>query len=94
MDVNTLAIGGVSLPLLIQVAIGLAKKLGFPTDYCPHLSVALGMIGAVGIAIIGSLPWYYGIVAGVMLGGLTCGIYDAGQGKLVASSDDTKKTTA
>jgi len=86
MDVSTLAIGGVSLPLLIQVAIGLAKKLGFPTGYCPHLSVGLGIIGGIGVAIIGSQPWYYGVVAGVMLGGLTCGIYDAGQGNVTDAS--------
>ncbi len=81
MDVSTLAICGVSLPLLIQVAVGLAKKLGFPTTYCPHLSVGLGIMGGIAVAVIGKQPFYYGIVAGVMLGGLTCGVYDAGQGK-------------
>jgi len=80
MDLNTLAIGGVSLPLLIQVIVGLAKKLGFPTAYCPHLSVFSGLIGGIAVAIIGGQPVYYGVVAGIMLGGLACGIYDASQG--------------
>ena len=82
MDLNSLAIGGVSLPLLIQVAVGLAKKMGFPSSYCPHLSAGLGIIGGIGVALIGGQPIYYGVVAGVMLGGLACGIYDASQGKI------------
>jgi len=80
MDVTNLAICGVSLPLFIQVAVGLAKKLGFPTSYCPHLSAGLGIAGGIAVAIIGGQPIYYGVVAGVMLGGLACGVYDASQG--------------
>jgi len=82
MDVSTLAICGVSIPLFIQVAIGLAKKLGFPTQYAPHLSAGIGIVCGVGVALIGSLPWYYGVMAGVFLGAAACGVYDASTGKV------------
>jgi hypothetical protein len=75
-----MALGGVALPTLIQVAVGLAKKLGFPTTYCPHLAAGLGLIGGIAVSLIGGQPIYYGIVAGIMLGALACGIYDASQG--------------
>ncbi len=91
MDVNNLTICGVALPLLILVAVGMAKKLGFPTAYCPHLAAGLGLIGAIAVAIIGGQPIYYGIVAGIMLGGTACGVYDAAKGSIATT--DTPSTT-
>lgn len=86
MNYTTMALGGVSLPLLIQVVVGLAKKLGFPTAFCPHLAAGVGLVGAVAVVLIAGQPFYYGIVAGIMLGGLSCGIYDASKG---TSTTDT-----
>ena len=89
MDVSTLAICGVSVPLFIQVAVGLAKKLGFSTKYAPHLAAGLGMVCGIGIAEIGSYAWYYGAMAGVFLGAAACGVYDASTGKVVEDTTST-----
>ena len=83
MDISTMVICGVSVPLFIQVVIGLAKKLGFPTKYAPHLSAGIGIICGVGVAVIGSQPWYYGVIAGIFLGAMACGVYDASTGKVI-----------
>ncbi|MEQ8175705.1 MAG: hypothetical protein ABRQ26_11625 [Syntrophomonadaceae bacterium] len=80
------------MPLLIQVAVGLAKKLGFPTAYCPHLAAGLGIVGAVAVVLIAGQPFYYGIVAGIMLGGLSCGIYDASKGISSTNIDSSAST--
>lgn len=81
MDISTLTICGVSIPLFIQVVIGLAKKLGFPTKFAPHLAAIIGMGCGAGVAIIGAQPWYYGVMAGVFLGAAACGVYDASLGE-------------
>ena len=92
MDVSTLTICGISVPLFIQVAVGLAKKLGFPTKYAPHLSAGIGMVCGIGIAVIGSYAWYYGAMAGVFLGAAACGVYDASSGKAI--EDTTTNITS
>ena len=79
MDVTNLALYGISLPLFIQVAVGLVKKLGFPTRYAPHLSAGLGILGGIGVAIVESQPILYGAMAGIFLGAVACGVYDAGK---------------
>ena len=86
MDISTLAICGISLVSIIQITVGLAKKLGFPTKYCPHLSAGLGLIGGITIAIIGGQPIYYGIIAGIVGGATACGVYDQATGKITAST--------
>jgi hypothetical protein len=86
MDVNALTIGGVSLLVLIQITVGLAKKLGFPTGYCPHLAAGLGIAGGIGIAIIGGQPIYLGIIGGLITSAIACGVYDGSQGQKTSES--------
>ena len=81
MDITNLALYGVSLPLFIQVAVGLAKKVGFPTQYAPHLSAGIGIASGVAVAIVEGHPILWGILAGVFLGAVACGVYDASGGK-------------
>lgn len=80
MDVTNLAICGISIPLFIQITVGLAKKLNFPSKFCPHLSAGIGLVCGVGFAFINAQPWYFGAMAGIMLGALACGVYDGSKG--------------
>lgn len=80
MDVMNLALYGVSLPSFILVAVGLAKTLGMPSKYAPHLSAGLGICGGIAVAIVNSQPILWGIMAGVFLGAIACGIYKQAKG--------------
>ena len=80
MDVTNLAIYGISLPTFIMVAVGLAKTVGLPSDYAPHLSAGLGIAGGIAVAVTTGQPILWGIMAGVFLGAVACGIYKQAKG--------------
>lgn len=80
MDVTNLALYGISLPSFILVAVGLAKTLGLPSRYAPHLSAVLGVAGGILVAVETGQPIGYGIMAGVLLGATACGIYKQAKG--------------
>ena len=87
MDVSSLALYGLPIPTFIMVAVGLAKTLGMPSDYAPHLSAGLGIAGGIAVAITTGQPILWGIMAGVFLGAMACGIYK--QAKGVADTTET-----
>jgi len=80
MDVSSLALYGLPIPTFIMVAVGLAKTLGMPSDYAPHLSAGLGIAGGIAVAITTGQPILWGIMAGVFLGAMACGIYKQAKG--------------
>lgn len=80
MDVTNLALYGISLPSFILVAVGLAKTLGMPSKYAPHLSAGLGIAGGVTVAVVTAQPILWGVMAGVFLGAMACGIYKQAKG--------------
>lgn len=80
MDVANLALYGISLPSFIMITVGLAKTLGMPTKYAPHFSAFLGVGGGIAVAVTTSQPILWGIMAGVLLGALACGIYTQAKG--------------
>lgn len=62
-----------------MVAVGLAKTLGLPSKYAPHLSATLGMAGGIAAAATSGKPILWGVLAGVFLGAAACSIYDQGK---------------
>lgn len=80
MDVTNLALYGISLPSFILVAVGLAKTLGMPSKFAPHLSAGLGVAGGIAVSVVEGQPILYGIMAGVFLGAMACGIYKQAKG--------------
>ena len=83
MEIKELLICGLPVPLFIQICVGLAKKLNFPSKYAPHLSAGIGMVCGVLLAVTGNFPIYYGIGAGVLLGAIACGTYDAAKSEVI-----------
>jgi len=77
----TLSLYGLAIPLIVQVSVGWAKSLGFPTRFAPHLASALGIACAVTAAILNGQPILWGVIAGVFLGAIASGAYDAALGR-------------
>lgn len=90
MDITNISLYGVSLPLFIMVAVGLAKKLGFPIKFAPHLAAGIGIGGGIAVAITAGLPIVWGIMAGVFLGAVACGVYSQGKSPAADTSSDTE----
>lgn len=76
MNFEAYAFYGVpALPLIIGL-INLLKYTGLPSKFAPLGSLCLGVLVGIGIAVSQSDPILQGIVTGVALGLISCGMYD------------------
>ena len=91
MNIDNITLYDMSIPLFIIVAVGLAKKLGFPTKFAPHLAAGLGIAGGVAVAITTGKPIIQGLMAGIFLGAVACGVYSQGKSPSdIIGKDDSR----
>lgn len=76
MALETYALYGIpALPLIVGL-INLLKYTGLPSKFAPLMSLCLGVLVGVGIAFTQGDPMLQGVVTGVALGLISCGMYD------------------
>lgn len=83
MDYNSVLLYGIPVLALIIGLVKVAREMGLPSKFAPAAALGLGIIGGIAVAYQNGMAPVGGVVIGIALGLMACGIYD--QGKL--SSD-------
>jgi len=80
MDYNSVLLYGIPVLALIIGLVKVAREMGLPSKFAPAAALGLGVVGGVAVAYQNGMDPVGGVVIGIALGLMACGIYD--QGKL------------
>ena len=80
MDYNSVLLYGIPVLALIIGLVKVAREMGLPSKFAPAAALGLGVVGGVTVAYQNGMAPVGGVVIGIALGLMACGIYD--QGKL------------
>lgn len=79
MDINSIMIFGVPAIAVIMAIVKVAREVGLPSKYAPALSLGVGVVIGIGVALQSGDLWLTGLPVGILLGASACGIYDLGK---------------
>lgn len=79
MDLNPILLYGIPVLALIIGLVRVIRELGLPSKFAPAAALALGIIGGVTVAHQNGMEPIAGVVIGIALGLMSCGIYDQGK---------------
>ncbi len=80
MDYNSILLYGIPVLALIIGLVKVAREMGLPSKFAPAAALGMGIIGGVAVTYQNGMDPVGGVVIGIALGLMACGIYD--QGKL------------
>ena len=80
MDFNSVLLYGIPVLALIIGLVKVAREMGLPSKFAPAVALGLGIIGGIAVAYQNGMDPVAGVVIGIALGLMACGVYD--QGKL------------
>ncbi len=76
MVMDTYLLYGIPVVGLVMALVKIAREMGVASKYAPSLSLALGVIGGVGIAYQRGGDLVEGLVMGLVIGANASGFYD------------------
>lgn len=79
MDLSPILLYGIPVLALIIGLVRVIRELGLPSKFAPAVALALGIIGGVAVAYQNAMEPISGVVMGIALGLMACGIYDQGK---------------
>lgn len=89
MNVSDLMQYGLPFVPLVAGLVELAKRSGLPAKFSPLVAVLLGMVAGVAyIAPANDATWSVGILAGVVVGLVTSGLYSSGKNLIEAARSE------
>lgn len=86
LDYNAILLYGIPVLALIIGLVRVARELGLPSRFAPAAALGLGILGGVAVAYQQGMEYVGGIVIGIALGLMACGVYD--QGKVSGAADE------
>ena len=79
MELNAILLYGIPVLALIIGLVKVAREMGLPSKFAPAASLGLGIVGGIAVAYQNGMEPVGGIVIGIALGLMACGIYDQGK---------------
>lgn len=79
MDISQYLIYGVPAVALVMGLVKVFREVGLPSKFAPIVSVAIGIIIGICIALESGQNYVAGVVIGIMIGLSSCGMYDIGK---------------
>jgi small basic protein len=79
MDYNSILLYGIPVLALVIGLVRVAREMGLPSRFAPAAALGLGVLGGVAVAYQQGLDPVAGIVIGIALGLMACGVYDQGK---------------
>lgn len=79
MDLSVYLIYGVPALALVIGLVKLFREVGLPSKYAPLVSLGIGILVGIGVAVTNDQTVLYGVVLGICFGLSSSGIYDIGK---------------
>ncbi len=79
MDVSQYLVYGVPIVALVIGLVKVSREAGLPSKFAPGVSLFLGVLFGLLMALEGEQPLLGGALVGVVVGLSACGIYDVGK---------------
>jgi hypothetical protein len=79
MDLSIYLLYGIPALALVIGLVKLFREVGLPSKYAPLVSLGIGILVGIGVAITSEQTILYGVVLGVCFGLSASGIYDIGK---------------
>lgn len=79
MDISQYLIYGVPAVALVMGLVKVFREVGLPSKFAPIVSVFIGVILGLTMAIETGQSYIAGVVIGIMVGLSSCGMYDIGK---------------
>lgn len=79
MDITQYAVYGIPAIALVIGLVKVAREVGLSSKYAPVASVGLGVVAGVVMANQNGDPIIAGVVTGIAVGLMACGVYDVGK---------------
>lgn len=79
MDLSQYLIYGIPALALVIGLVKLFREIGLPSKYAPLVSLGIGILVGIGVALTSGQDIIYGIVLGICFGLSSSGIYDIGK---------------
>ena len=79
MDLSIYLIYGIPAIALVIGLVKLVREAGLPSKFAPLVSLIVGILGGIGVAVTSGQTILYGVVLGIVFGLSASGIYDIGK---------------
>jgi len=79
MDLSIYLIYGVPALTLVIGLVKLFRETGLPSKYAPLVSLGIGILAGIAVALTNGQTILYGIVLGIIFGLSSSGVYDIGK---------------